>query len=253
MKPSLTYHISRLLPAVVVAALFTTGCLTSDEPFFQGANVIHDPGLIGHYRGHASGLEGSWKIEPHAGGNAYLVTYTYAKNCSLKFIAGLFNAGTNRFLNLMTLPNKLDCQDGHRDLPSTMEVLQSLMWRPQHMVVKVVSYTNGPAFSIVSEQALIGVARGLAPEMFVLKYPNITVPKMIGDTAKQYAFLVEHGGNTNLFPAEPQLVRFAPPPEPEPVNFEIDPTDPRWIKLMDEFEAEHRQKLEERRRRQQEQ
>ncbi len=249
MNPSPSFYISRLLPTAIVTVLLTAGCLTSDEPFMLGTDVVQDSSLIGHYRGQANGLEGSWQIEQRSEGDmGYLVTYNYGKNCSMRFMGFLFNAGTNRFLNLMSVPNKLDCQDGHRDVPSTMEVLQSLMWRPAHMVVRVLAHTNGPAFSIMTHEAF-NEARRLAPDLLVITPPNIDAPKMIGGTAKQHAFLVEHGGNTNLFPAEPQLARYDPPPEPEPVNFEIDPTDPRWIKLLSEWEAEHRQKLEERRKR----
>jgi hypothetical protein len=190
--------------------LLTVGCLTSEEPFIGAAeHVVQDDALPGMYRFHpAEAGSGYWVVargmeDPH-----YRITYVVDDACFMHFVGMLFQAGTNRFVNMT--PSLKACDSHHPETgPSIMDHLHSLTLKPLHMVVKVCSTTNGPGFSLMTQESF-AEARRQAPDVWAPRLPTVPVPRMISDSARQHEFLVKHGGDTNIFPT-PQVVKFDPP------------------------------------------
>ena len=175
--------------------LALSGCLTSQEPFYQETDIRVDDRLVGFY--HAENEQTSWHIEKDLDqGNRYHITLiSDAKPCFMRFRVVLFQAGKNRFLDMQPMLDACDHVAGGP--PSPLEILQGLTLQPLHMAVKVEISTNGVKFGCANHRDLVATARRF-PEYFQPPKPEQS-PRMVADTKRQREFLLRFGGDTNIF------------------------------------------------------
>jgi hypothetical protein len=186
--------------AAFAAVLTLSGCLTSEEPFYQDGDVRVDDRLVGTYGDEANPSQPTRlyiskvnEFDEYKG--QYYLTVSESPSCSMKFGAVLFQVGTNRFLDMIPIIEACDHLPGNP--PSLIELLQSAMLRPMHMVVKVDINTNGIRFSFADHVALLRTARSHA-EFFQPLKPG-QLPRMVPNTMRQRDFLQQFGGDTNVF------------------------------------------------------
>lgn len=184
---------------LLTAALMitTSGCLTSEDAFYQPSDIKVDDRLVGTY-----GYEkekSSWLIEKDLDhSDRYFITLfgDVSRPCNMRFGATLFLVGTNRFLDMLPLPEACDHIAGSP--PSAIEILQSLTLLPLHLVVRVDDVTtNGLRYSVVEERSLQAIAKK-NPEYFQSPTSG-QLPRMVTNTQKQREFLLRFGGDTNIF------------------------------------------------------
>lgn len=181
------------LPSILVM-LIASGCLTSQEPFYQDGDVVVDDRLVGNYQ--AENDQTAWHVEKDPDrNNRYLVTLVSdMKPCFMRFSGALFQAGTNRFLDLLPILEACDHIAGGP--PSPIEMLEGVAIRPQHMVVKVEASSNGLTCGVMDERGLLAAAKKF-PEYFQARPEQL--PRMDPDTKRQREFLLRFGGDTNMF------------------------------------------------------
>lgn len=186
--------------------LFLSGCLTSQEPFYQESDIRVDDRLLGNYRDDTdkSQTPARFYISPvdtHYLKGHYYVTVASNPGCEMKFHAVLFEVGTNRFLDMM--PEIEACDHLAANPPSLIELLKSATLQPLHMAVKVAVGTNGVTLGCASHAALVAAARKFPAYFQPLKPEQF--PRMTADTKRQREFLLRFGGDTNIF--EPSEIR----------------------------------------------
>lgn len=179
----------------VAVTLTASGCLTSEESFYQEGDIKVDDRLVGTYRYEKE--QTSWVIEKDLDhSDRYFVTLVSdMKPCFMRFGAVLFQVGTNRFLDMLPLPEACDRVAGSP--PGAIEILQGITLQPLHLVVRVDVATNGLRYGAIDHPGLQAMARKF-PEYFRSAKPE-QLPRMVGDTTKQREFLLRFGGDTNIF------------------------------------------------------
>jgi len=184
--------LSLLAIAVMVIA---TGCLTSEEPFYQESDIKVDDRLIGAYR--YENEKTSWLIEKDLDhSDRYFVSLlSDVRPCVMRFGGILFQVGTNRFLDMLPLPEACDRIAGGP--PSAIEILQGITLQPLHLVVRIDAPTNGLRYGAIDQKGLQATARKF-PEYFQPPKPE-QLPRMLPDTKRQREFLLRLGGDTNIF------------------------------------------------------
>src|SRR5258708_39532943 len=92
----------------VALMLIASGCLTSEEPFYQESDIKVDDRLIGTYRYEKE--QTRWLIEKDLGhGDRYFISLlSDVRPCVLRSGGILFQVGTNRFLDMLPLPEAGD-------------------------------------------------------------------------------------------------------------------------------------------------
>ncbi len=191
-------------PKICVLAIPTllvvSGCLTSQQPFFEESDIRVDDRLVGAYKDESDQSQSPARFyvvkDPdyyHKG--AYYVTVASSSDCSMKFGAVLFQIGTNRFLDLVPIIEA--CDRLAANPPSLIELLQSVVLQPMHMAVKVAVSTNGLKFGFADHPRLAAAAKKF-PEYFQPLKPE-QCPRLVADTKRQREFLLRFGGETNIF------------------------------------------------------
>lgn len=180
--------------------LVLSGCLTSQEPFYQESDVRVDDRLLGDYRDESdkSQTPTCFYISPvdtHYLKGHYYVTVASNPNCEMKFHAVLFQVGTNRFLDMM--PEIEACDRLAANPPSLNELLKSATLQPLHMAVSVEISTNGVKLGFADHAGLVAAARKF-PEYFQQLKPE-QFPRMVAGSNRQREFLLRFGGETNIF------------------------------------------------------
>ena len=180
--------------------LMASGCLTSEEPFYQASDIKVDDRLIGTYvdaSDHSPEPTRFYvsKVSDFVQHGRYYVTVATERSCEMKFGAVLFQIGTNRFLDM--LPQIEACDHVAASPPSLIELLQGATLQPLHMAVKVEASTNGIRLGFATHPALVQTAVKF-PEYFRPLKPQ-QLPRMVADTRKQREFLLRFGSDTNLF------------------------------------------------------
>jgi len=191
MKPKLALI---LLPLVV---LFS-GCLTSEDPFYEEADVVVDDRLIGTYD-EGTNSPSLWMVEKSLDYKGwYFVNFLSDERqpqCSIRFRGVLFQVGTNRFLDLYPLLKACDYIPANP--PSPIELLQGITLQPLHLVVRINPSTNSIQIGVARDEG-IRIAMEKSPGLWNTKSTR-EVARMIPDTSKQREFLARHGGDTNIF------------------------------------------------------
>ena len=113
----------------------------------------------------------------------------------MRFGAILFQVGTNRFLDMLPLPEA--CDRIAANPPSAIEILQGITLQPLHLVIRVDATTNGLRYGAIDHPGLQAMARKF-PEYFRASKPE-QLPRMVADTKRQREFLLRFGGETNIF------------------------------------------------------
>jgi hypothetical protein len=186
---------TKLYLLVVPVLLVLSGCLTSQEPFYQEGDIKVDERLVGTYR--YENEKTSWLIEKDLDqSDRYFVTLlSDVRPCTMRFGAILFQVGTNRFLDMLPLPEACDRLAGGP--PSAIEILQGITLRPLHLVVRVDATTNGLRYGAIDQKGLQATATKF-PEYFQPLKPE-QLPRVVADTKRQREFLLRFGGDTNIF------------------------------------------------------
>ena len=184
----------RLFFSLLAFAVIVTGCLTSEEPFYEKGDMTTDDRLVGAFQ--VDNEKISWKIQRNVDHpDRYLATLVSdVKGCQMRFSAVLFQLGTKRFLDLWPILDS--CDDIPGTVPGPIQAMQSLTLQPLHLVVTLEAFTNGLRFGRVDQPALVAAAKK-HPEFFQARLSE--VPRMLPDTAKQREFLLRFGSDTNLF------------------------------------------------------
>jgi hypothetical protein len=186
----------KLLWLALPFCLLLSGCLTSENAFYEDADVVSDDRIVGVFR--AKDSPPLWIVKDndpyHEKQYIVIASGDRGGDCEIKFTAKLFQVGTNRFLDALPLLEACDHIGGNP--PSAIEILQSLTLQPMHMVVKINVATNGIQFGIVDQQGL-NAALKAAPEYFIRKPERL--PRMVSDTKRLHEFLLRFGGDTNIF------------------------------------------------------
>lgn len=184
----------------IPAMLVLSGCLTSEEPFYQEGDIKVDDRLVGTYGDNSDHSQSSTRFSiskvadfEHRG--EYYVTIGDNPACSMKFGAVLFQIATNRFLDMVPIIEA--CDHIPANPPSLIELLQAATLQPMHMVVRVDFTTNGATFSFADHPRLLKAARD-HPTFFQPFKPG-QLPRLVNDTARERDFLLRFGGDTNLF------------------------------------------------------
>ena len=200
--------LSLLAIAVMVIA---SGCLTSEEPFYQESDIKVDDRLVGTYVDESDHSKSPTLFYVSRVGDfdhrgQYYITVASKPGCEMKFGAVLFQISTNRFLDM--LPQLEACDDVPASPPSLLGLLKSATLQPLHMAVKVEVSTNGVKLDFATHPALVAAATKF-PQYFQPLKPG-RFPRMIADAKRQREFLLRFGGETNLF--KPSELRRETPP-----------------------------------------
>ncbi len=183
----------------ITVMLTASGCLTSEEPFYQKGDIKVDDRIVGNYvppppeTGATFNISKIDDLNEHPG--QYYVTVNESDHCSMKFRAVLFQVGTNRFLDLAPVIEACDHVAGGP--PSIMEMLQIAALQPMHMVVGVNIATNELKLGVVDYPHLQEMAKNHS-EYFKPAKPD-QLPRLEGDTKRLQEFLLRFGGDTNVF------------------------------------------------------
>ncbi len=186
---------AKLCLLAVAVMLVVSGCLTSEEPFYQEGDIKTDDRLIGTYQ--LEKEQTSWSIQKDLDHpDRYLVTLASdMKPCVMRFSGVLFQVGTNRFFDM--LPMLESCDHVAGSTPGPIEIMQGITLQPLHLVVRMDATTNGLRYGVVDQQALLATAAKF-PEYFRPPKPE-QLPRMVADTKKQRELLLRFGGDTNIF------------------------------------------------------
>jgi hypothetical protein len=182
----------------VAVIIIASGCLTSEEPFYQESDIKADDRLLGAYRN--GNEQTGFKIDKDPDhSNRYLVTLASdVKPCTMRFSGVLFHVGTNLFFDM--LPMLESCDHVAGSTPGPIETIQGMMLQPLHLVVKIDLTPNGLRYGVIDQQGLLTMARKF-PEYFQARTEQSL--RMVPDTKRQREFLLRFGGDTNIFkPAE---------------------------------------------------
>jgi hypothetical protein len=183
--------------------VLVSGCLTSEEPFYQEGDVVVDDRLVGIYRDvpnqPSQTGQSFWSIEKSIDHQGHYRVAFFSRNetssCSMKFHGVLFQIGTNRFLDLLPTPEPCDYVPG--STPSLIEILQEITLQPLHLVVKVCPNTNSLQYAMIDEKGR-QAALAKSPGIWDLKRSQ-GFPRLLPDTRKQREFLARFGSDTNIF------------------------------------------------------
>lgn len=184
---------------LALAVVLTSGCLTSEEPFYLKSDLKPDDRLVGTYQ--LENEQTHWSIQrdlDHTG--CYVVTLrSDIKPCTMRFSGVLFQVGTNRFFDMLPILESCDHVAG--STPGPIEIMQGITLQPLHLVMRMDVTTNGLRYGVVDQQTLLATATKF-PEYF-RPLKDEQLPRMLPDTKKQREFLFSFGGDTNIFkPAE---------------------------------------------------
>jgi hypothetical protein len=196
-----SFIMKNLLIAIGAATLLC-GCLTSEQPFYEQADILNDDRLIGTY----GDPPYHWDIRKADEGKNYDVTVVGVGGdtniiCSMKFTGVLFHFGTNMFLDMLPVIEACDHDPNPHSAPNPglIEMLQAVTIQPLHMVIEVRPGTNEIQFACLDKSGLRAALKK-APEFFQGgETPGIAGPRMIPDTKRQREFLIKFGSNTNIF------------------------------------------------------
>src|SRR5882724_12066916 len=86
--------------------LLVSGCLTSQDAFYEENDIVVDDRLVGTYGDKIVNPQSSsqfsiTKDEDYYHKGRYYITITSGQDCSMKFAAVSYQIGTNRFLDLL--------------------------------------------------------------------------------------------------------------------------------------------------------
>jgi len=197
LSPTKATKLSMVAVALMVMA---SGCLTSQEPFYQESDIRADDRLVGSYgdeNDHSQPPTRFYvsKVSDFDHQGQYYVRIISRPGCEMKFGAVFFQIGTNRFLDM--LPVIEGCDHLAANPPSLIELLQSVTLQPFHVAVKVDATNNGVKLAFVEHPRLAEVAQKF-PQYFQPFKPG-ELPRLVSDTAREREFLLRFGSDTNIF------------------------------------------------------